>query len=133
MAGKIVADTLEHSTAGSVSTQYVVEGSAKVWLDQNQRTSFGANDSFNVSGVTDTSGGVLDVSFTNSMSAGNYSAPTSGISEYADTNSSGSHITVATDTSNRTSSGLKTISSDYNNAARKDSDRIDLVVFGDLA
>ena len=27
MAGKIVADTLEHSTAGSVDTQYVVNGS----------------------------------------------------------------------------------------------------------
>ena len=133
MAGKIIADTLEHSTAGSIATNYVVKGSAKVWLDQNHRTSFGTNNSFNVSGVTDTSGGVLDVSFTNSMSAGNYAAPTSGISEYADTNSSGSHITVATDTSNRTSSGLKTIGSDYNSAARKDSERVDLAVFGDLA
>ena len=27
MAGKIVADTLEHSTAGSIATNYVVEGS----------------------------------------------------------------------------------------------------------
>ena len=133
MAGKIVADTLEHSTAGSIATNYVVNGSAKVWLDQNHRTSFGTNDSFNVSGVTDTSGGVLDVSFTSSMSAGNYSAPTSGISQYADTNSSGGHYTVATDSSNRTSSALKTISSDYNNASRVDSERVDLAVFGDLA
>ena len=27
MAGKIVADTLKHSTAGSLDTQYVVNGS----------------------------------------------------------------------------------------------------------
>ena len=29
--GKIKADTLEHSTAGSLDTQYVVNGSAKAW------------------------------------------------------------------------------------------------------
>ena len=32
MAGKIVADTLEHSTAGSIATNYVVDGSVKGWL-----------------------------------------------------------------------------------------------------
>ncbi len=31
MAGKIVADTLEHSTAGSIATNFVVNGSAKAW------------------------------------------------------------------------------------------------------
>ena len=29
--GKIKADTLEHSTAGSLDTSYVVNGSAKAW------------------------------------------------------------------------------------------------------
>jgi len=133
MAGKIVADTLEHSTAGSIATNFVVNGSAKVWLDQNHRTSFGTNDSFNVSGVVDTSGGVLTVSFTNNMSAANYSAPVSGISQYGDTNASGAHMTVATDSANRASGALKTICNDYNNAARLDSERVDLTVFGDLA
>jgi len=130
--GKIKADTLEHSTAGSIATNYVVEGSAKVWLDQNHRASFGTNDSFNVSGAVDTAAGVTDVSFTSSMAAGNYSAPTSGISEYADS-ASGFHVHCATDTSNRTSSALKIIGSRYNNATRTDTDRIDLAVFGDLA
>jgi hypothetical protein len=133
MAGKIVADTLEHSTAGSIATNYVVEGSAKVWLDQNHRTSFGTNDSFNVSVAVDTASGVVDVSFTSNMSSGNYSAPTSGISQYGDTNSAGAHMTVATDSTNRASSGLKTICNDYNNASRLDSERVDLAVFGDLA
>ena len=32
MAGKIIADTLEHSTAGSVTTDYVVDGTIKCWL-----------------------------------------------------------------------------------------------------
>ncbi len=32
MAGTIVADTLTHSSVGSVNTQFVVEGSAKAWI-----------------------------------------------------------------------------------------------------
>ena len=44
--GKIKADTLEHSTAGSVDTQYVVNGSAKAWQNLNGN-SFGLRDSFN--------------------------------------------------------------------------------------
>ena len=35
MAGKIVADQLEHSTAGSVDTKFVVGGSAKFWIAHN--------------------------------------------------------------------------------------------------
>ena len=41
MAGKIVADTLEHSTAGSVDTQYVVNGSdgrlGQILMEQARR------------------------------------------------------------------------------------------------
>jgi hypothetical protein len=33
MAGTIIADTLTHSTAGSVTTDYVVNGSAKAWAN----------------------------------------------------------------------------------------------------
>jgi hypothetical protein len=36
--GKIKADTLEHSTAGTVDTQYVVNGSAKAWINALHRT-----------------------------------------------------------------------------------------------
>jgi len=52
MAGKIIADTLEHSTAGSLDTQYVVNGSAKAWVYLNGVT-FGIQDSFNTSSATD--------------------------------------------------------------------------------
>ena len=66
MAGKIVADTLEHSTGGSVDTQYVVNGSAKAWLNYQQNTP-AVRDSLNVSGVTDTATGRYAVAYTNSM------------------------------------------------------------------
>ena len=53
MAGKIVADTLEHSTAGSVDTQYVVNGSAKAWSAFDGSGTVAIDGSNNVSTLTD--------------------------------------------------------------------------------
>ena len=57
MAGKIVADTLEHSTAGSIATNYVVEGSAKSWSQSQMYSSNTINDSLNTSSLTDNAAG----------------------------------------------------------------------------
>ena len=75
MAGKIVADQLEHSTAGSLDTQFVVKGSSKAYatIDAYQTTT-GTTTSFNISSTTDDGAGLWDCSFTNSMSAATYSA-----------------------------------------------------------
>jgi len=68
MAGKIIADTMEHSTAGSLDTQYVVKGTCKSWLnatiDSNTHTIQG---SFNVSSLSDDGDGRTDTLFTNNM------------------------------------------------------------------
>ena len=64
--GKIKADTLEHSTAGSLDTQYVVNGSSKAWLQFNQTTPTTVG-SFNTSSVTDTSEGRFDHNLTSAM------------------------------------------------------------------
>ena len=73
MAGKIVADTLEHSTAGSLDTQYVVNGSAKAWAEI---AAGGASlpDSFNFSSIDDDGTGEYGLNFTSAMSNANYSA-----------------------------------------------------------
>ena len=55
MAGKIVADTLEHSTAGSIATNYVVEGSAKAWAGVTDAAGTTLNQSLNISSLTDVS------------------------------------------------------------------------------
>ena len=57
MAGQIVADTLEHSTAGSIATNYVVEGSAKSWSQSQMYSSNTINDSLNTSSLTDNAAG----------------------------------------------------------------------------
>ena len=71
MAGKIVADTLEHSTAGSVDTQYVVNGSAKAWIDIPDGQA-SINDSLNVSSLDDDASGDGGINLTASFSSANY-------------------------------------------------------------
>ncbi len=79
MAGKIIADTLTHSTAGSVTTDYVVNGSAKAWcfFDGTAGTISFA-DSFNGSSLSDHSTGQYDMNLSSSMSNSTYPATFSG-------------------------------------------------------
>jgi hypothetical protein len=53
MAGTIVADDIQHSTAGSVGTEYVVNGSAKAWVNYDGTTTPSVRDSFSHSSITD--------------------------------------------------------------------------------
>jgi len=71
MAGKIVADQLEHSTAGSLDTQYVVNGSAKSFFDLDATGTFSLKDSFNVASATDQATGTFDINYTNAFSSAN--------------------------------------------------------------
>ncbi len=76
MAGKIIADQIEHSTAGSLDTQYVVNGSAKAWINFNGQGTPAARDSFNYSSLTDNSTGNYTFGIANDMSNANYAAST---------------------------------------------------------
>lgn len=72
MAGTIAADTLTHSTAGSIATNYVVEGSAKAWAKVTQDTTHTINSSFNISSIVDGGTGETDLLFTSNMSDANF-------------------------------------------------------------
>jgi len=78
MAGKIIADTLEHSTAGSVTTDYVVNGSAKAWVSYKGTATNAVKDSLNISSVTDASTGRYLPQFSNSFNALDYLSQTTG-------------------------------------------------------
>jgi len=80
MAGKLIADQIEHSTAGSLSTEYVVNGSAKAWVNFNGTSTIASRDSKGVSGLLDNGTGNYTVSFTSNMSGGDYSASVSSSS-----------------------------------------------------
>ena len=47
--GTLKADTLTHSTAGSLATNFVVEGSGKQWVNFKSAATFEPRDSFNMS------------------------------------------------------------------------------------
>jgi len=78
MAGKIIADTIQHSTAGSVTTDYVVNGVAKVWYQVDGTGTATIDDSNNTSSLVDEGTGQYTISFTNSMGNTNY-ALTQGV------------------------------------------------------
>ena len=72
MAGKIVADQIEHSTAGSLDTQYVVNGSAKMFYNLNGTGTIAFRDSLNISSATDKGTGDYKVAFTGNFNATDY-------------------------------------------------------------
>jgi len=71
--GTLKADTLTHSTAGSLATNFVVNGTSKMWinLDGDAGTP-AALDSLNNSSVTDGGSGIYTYNFTTSMNNINY-------------------------------------------------------------
>ncbi len=73
MAGKIIADQIEHSTAGSLDTSYVVNGSVKAWCSINM-DSASIRDSFSTSSIVDNQVGGFSINFTNAMTNSNFAA-----------------------------------------------------------
>ena len=64
--GKIKADTLEHSTAGSLDTKFVVNGTTKGWINFGTGSAT-IRDSFNHSSVTDNGTGDFSPVITNAF------------------------------------------------------------------
>ena len=129
--GKIIADTLEHSSAGSVDTQYVVNGSAKAWVNFTQVSTQAVRDSFNITSITDAgTGRTTPISYTNSMNNDDYVG-----SWY--TNASNSEAYDTFDNVYTGGFGGKTTAScgirSYGSSADVDSGICDLSIHGDLA
>ena len=84
MAGKIIADQIEHSTAGSLDTQYVVNGSAKAWVHFDAHGDAAVSgtpisrDSLNVSTLGDDGNGDYTVNFGSNFANGFYASSGTG-------------------------------------------------------
>lgn len=70
MAGTIIADTLTHSTAGSIATNYVVDGSAKAWAFATSAAGL-TGESLNISSGLDNGTGDYTLSLSNSITSNN--------------------------------------------------------------
>ena len=125
MAGKIIADTLEHSTAGSVTTNYVVEGSAKAWMNLNGTGTIAIRDSFNISGVVDGGSGVYTANLTNSF----------GAVDFAVSATTGNNIsfTFATAPAGTVVAGSITAYTSGSTISLADASTVSILGYGDLA
>ena len=66
--GKLIADTIEHNTGISVTTDNVVRGTAKAWIAWVYSSSTPTTrDSFNITSNTDTGTGDVAFNLTNAM------------------------------------------------------------------
>ena len=128
--GTIAFDTLQTSgqidgTARSIDTDYLLNGSAKCWINYDATASSDyTRDSFNVSSTSDNNTGEHDVSFSNVMGNVNFTSVTNG---HRDDNQSISTFQYGDATKFRFK--LNAFSSGTNT----DSDSAFGAIFGDLA
>ena len=74
--GKIIADQIQHSSEGTVDTQFVVNGSIKYWVHIDGTGAAAIRGSFNTSTITDNGTGDYTGNFTNNFnSTDNMAAP----------------------------------------------------------
>ena len=76
--GKIVADQIQHSSEGTVGTQYVVSGSAKAHINFNMTGTPAIRDGLNFSSIIDGVQGINTALYTNNMGNANYTYVTGG-------------------------------------------------------
>jgi len=124
MAGTIVADTLTHSTAGSIATNYVVDGSAKAWVNFNGTGTIAARDSLNLSSLTDNTTGDYTASWSSALANASYSA-LYGAGVVA--------VISAQERLHTIAAGSYRIEMNEDNSAATDSSYVMLGIHGDLA
>ena len=132
MAGKIIADTLEHSTAGSLTTDYVVNGSAKAFVSFVGTGTISSSASLNISSLTDNGTGDYTTNISSAMSDADYIIQTS-----ARDLSTGTNIVLADPNDSRTfTSSASNVWTAYAGASNKtlyDAREVEKTIHGDLA
>ena len=130
--GTIAFDTLSTSgqitgTAKSLDTDYVVNGSAKAWINFNGSGTIAIRDSINITSITDNGTGDYDITIANDMANANY-ATLFGGGEGGDADSGGRIPNLAI----QTASVMDVFCRNLDNSAA-DGAVQNLGFFGDLA
>ena len=131
MAGKIIADQIEHSTAGSLDTSYVVNGSAKQWI-QFDMSSFTVDDSLNVSTVSDVATGRSQINATNAFGSANRAGASQGSFENS-TDGSANYNTSTVYLRNSTNTSQNYMNFWNRDGTLQDGTNCSGAMFGDLA
>ena len=125
MAGKIIADQIQHSTAGSLDTSYVVNGSAKAWVNFDGTGTIAARDSLNLSSLNDDGIGLYTVTVSSAFSNDDFSTAGAG-----GENSGGGNRMLGLRTTSTTTKGLRGFST---SSSAVDLAEVCIQVTGDLA
>ena len=130
--GTIAFDTLSTSgqitgTAKSVDTDYLLNGSAKAWINFNGSGTIAIRDSINITSITDNGTGDYDITIANDMANANY-ATLFGGGEGGDADSGGRIPNLAI----QTASVMDVFCRNLDNSAA-DGAVQNLGFFGDLA
>ena len=127
--GKIKADTLEHSTAGSLDTSYVVNGSAKAFISFDGTGTVSIDTSFNISTLTDNAAADYSIAYTNNVSTSNHPVTGSNIGS-SESNYLGY---ICSDGVAQATTGVTVHFVFHNGSSNNDQDPVHLVTNGDLA
>ena len=111
----------------TVGTEYVVNGSAKAWVNFNGTGTIATRDSLNVSGLIDYATGVYGVTLTNSFGAADYATGLGcdnqpGVTSFA---------TMVTD--DRAVGSISLVVSQFASNGFFDNENVDCLFHGDLA
>jgi len=126
--GEIKADTLTHSTAGSLATNFIVKGGAKHHLHLNG-SDHSVLDSLNNSSTTDDGTGLATLTVTNSFTNGNY---TYTASRNGSTNNSFA-FNIETPSRTSTTMSVSTKASATSSITLGDANSFSCSILGDLA
>lgn len=115
----------------TVGTSYVVNGSAKAWVNFNGTGTAAIRDSFNVASLTDNGLGSHTISFSNTMDNANYVTQVTG----AETGSGGDSNQIGTLERNGTytTSAVSVAGTHTSSQNNVDNQRMVVTVHGDLA
>jgi len=126
--GTLKADTLTHSTAGSLATNYVVQGSAKAYLFSKDATPSAQGVSLNISSIADSATGNFQITLTAAMSDSN---PTVNVSQYQ--NQALGNALVYNSTQTLSSTNIPVATYNGSSAAADYTNGVATVVHGKLA
>ena len=134
MASELRVTTIANNAGSeSVNTTYVVNGSAKAWVNFNGQGTIASRSSLNVTSLTDNGTGDYTINISSSFSDANYTLGTyaAGNLGTADFNNRIFGSSIKATGSHRTAAGY--INSTVGGIAAYDSQINDIIFMGDLA
>ena len=111
----------------TVETGYVLNGSAKAWVNFNGTGTIATRDSLNVASLTDNGAGDYTVTYTNAMANGNYAISLASI----ENNTNGADIYISNNTDPSTTSHI--LEYVLAGTGKYDVDQVHSTLHGDLA